>query len=479
MDVSALISKSFSNTLKSNERSQNDNSNFNDFLSKVSSKSNESTNNNTKYVNNSQEKSNYDSNRDNIKNEDSKPISKEVRDSLKEAGVSDKDIDKIKDVKDLKSFIIKKVLSEKKEDGLDISGLLAMLASLLNGKLDKDNIISLKGEINKEIQDVLSNKSGNITSAETQKELLSKTKSQFIHDILTGKEKIDHSSILGKIKKELSSVLNNNTKDLKNISALGKDDILGNVKKEVSLALENNRSNLKDGKDGSKNLLKDITDIHKDLNSNGSEAIVKNKEEKSSNYTGNEEKQSSSDEDFLKSLLSNNGNDKITKVTNFMTQFNSISPNDGDISELEKMVINKNNFNADMIKSLKYMETNNIKDLTIKITPKELGEIAINITMESGVMKATITASNKEAYNLLNTNLQDITNKLQNNDIKIQNLSLNLYNDDTTFYKDGSNRQNSKNEQKSKGIRVIDDISSDNTEIEDMDILNSNVNILA
>lgn len=116
------------------------------------------------------------------------------------------------------------------------------------------------------------------------------------------------------------------------------------------------------------------------------------------------------------------------------TDINELSSNE----TLGKLVINKNTMNTDIIKSIKYMELNNVKDLTVKIMPKELGEVFIKLTMEGGIMKANIGASTKDAYNLLNSNMQLIEDKLQNSGIKVQELSLNIYNEDTTFFKQSS-----------------------------------------
>lgn len=125
------------------------------------------------------------------------------------------------------------------------------------------------------------------------------------------------------------------------------------------------------------------------------------------------------------------------------------------------------------------MEVNDIKNLTVKINPKELGEMVIKITMENGKMKANITANNKEAFNLLNANLQDITDKLQKGTVKIENFSLNLY-EDTTFFsndKDKSRegfKENNKNSVK-ENLKLQNDVIEDTNDVEDL----SNISILA
>jgi flagellar hook-length control protein FliK len=62
--------------------------------------------------------------------------------------------------------------------------------------------------------------------------------------------------------------------------------------------------------------------------------------------------------------------------------------------------------------------------------------------MESGVIKASISAQNKDTYNLLNQNFQDISDKLKSMDIKIQSLDINIYEDSTFFSKDSNQKNN-------------------------------------
>ena len=111
------------------------------------------------------------------------------------------------------------------------------------------------------------------------------------------------------------------------------------------------------------------------------------------------------------------------------------------------------------------MEINNIKDLTVKMNPKELGEITIKLTMESGIMKASISAQNKETFNLLNQNIQDISDKLKNMDIKIQSLDINIYEDSTFFNKESSERNNNGSQNNNQ---------STNMDLEEEDISISN-----
>ncbi|MCS4478075.1 flagellar hook-length control protein FliK [Clostridium botulinum] len=210
-----------------------------------------------------------------------------------------------------------------------------------------------------------------------------------------------------------------------------------------------------------------------------SEPLVLEEETDSSNLKEN----TSKEEKLLKGLLEDKEQgtgEKINKTVNFMSHLK----NSTDINELSsnetlgKLVINKNTMNTDIIKSIKYMELNNVKDLTVKIMPKELGEVFIKLTMEGGIMKANIGASTKDAYNLLNSNMQLIEDKLQNSGIKVQELSLNIYNEDTTFFKQSS--ENGKNSNPSKSENKADLSSMDEIpEEENISAIDGNVNILA
>ncbi|MBU3176405.1 flagellar hook-length control protein FliK [Clostridium estertheticum] len=171
---------------------------------------------------------------------------------------------------------------------------------------------------------------------------------------------------------------------------------------------------------------------------------------------------SSSEEKFLNKLLSGDKDDvKISKAVNFMNQFQTVKTSDATKVLSANLVVDKNNFEADVIKSVKFMEINNIKDLTVKMNPRELGEITIKLTMESGIMKASILAQNKETYNLLNNNASDIQDRLKNMDIKIQSLDINVYEDSTFFNKNSSGNNNNNNGKQDNNSKTNVDIDDD------------------
>lgn len=146
---------------------------------------------------------------------------------------------------------------------------------------------------------------------------------------------------------------------------------------------------------------------------------------------------------FLKQVLGTDNEDD-SKMNSFSLFTSSTVNENSNVSNInDTNVINKDSMVKDVVKNIKYMDVNGVKELVVKIKPKELGEISIKLIHDDGVMKANIKASSKETYSLLSQNLNDIKKYLQDQNIKIQDIELGLYSDDTTFFKDGEFNQNS------------------------------------
>ncbi|MCD3215974.1 flagellar hook-length control protein FliK [Clostridium botulinum C] len=258
------------------------------------------------------------------------------------------------------------------------------------------------------------------------------------------------------------------SKSLEEVNNIGKQDISKNeilqeqIIRTLKSKLFNDDSNNKNVKSTTEKIK---NSLETDLNS---KSLVEN-----NNETKNEFNDENNEEDFLKNLLSRDkskADTKINRLTTFMNDFNKVNNTvSKDIENEVPVNINKNNLVNDFIKSVKYMEQNNVKEMTVKVMPRELGEIVIRLTVENGLMKANITANNKEAYNLLNSKAQELNNSLGNGEIKIQNFTIDIYNGDTTFFsrensKEHRNNSNNSTKGKHEGIQALEDIK-DNEEL--------------
>lgn len=293
--------------------------------------------------------------------------------------------------------------------------------------------------------------------------------------------------------KTTESNSNLNTDNIKNINAhesinsSNAETLQSEVKQIKNLLNENEQvSNLSevsnnDNKEIFNNKMQNI--ISKNVESKEENIDVKNYTSSDSNNSSNNFEESK-DEKILKSIL----NDKdlssttINRNVTFAGTFNNVNALDG-LKEAAKLV-KAEHLAEDIIQSVKYMETNNIKELTVKINPRNLGELSIKVIQEDGVLKAQIKATTKEGYDLLSRNASIINKELSNQNLKIQNVNISL-NNDTTFFKGSSFEGNannfSQNEASNKnaknnvnGALDEDEVLEDN----EAEIIN-NINMLA
>ncbi|MBD5638092.1 flagellar hook-length control protein FliK [Clostridium botulinum] len=429
---------------------------FNEVLNNISSNKNKniSTKQDIK-----QDNKNYLIKDENINNKDNSMMSKlnkediqKIKDKLAEQGFSKEELDSIKSLEDLKNLV------EKIKDAGDLDSFVALVNSILQCLYSGQNV-----KLGKELEqnlDKLKVLLNNLSEGNGNKEQLLMEIKDILGEEFNKLNLTDKNSLDKDLLETFSNKLQTQIEKEPNAE---KVSLLKNIKSEMENIL----------KEESNNKLSVEPKINVD------EPLVLEEETDSSNLKEN----TSKEDKLLKGLLEDkeqSAGEKINKAVNFMSHLK----NSTDINELSSkealgnLVINKNTMNADIIKSIKYMELNNVKDLTVKIMPKELGEVFIKLTMEGGIMKANIGATTKEAYNLLNSNMQLIEDKLQNSGIKVQELSLNIYNEDTTFFKQGNEKGKNSNPSKSgnkENLSSMDEIPEE----ENISTIDGNVNILA
>lgn len=378
--------------------------------------------------------------------------------------------------------------NEDDDENVDIKSLLSIILGCFNGgTIDMDK---LKGELkNLKIPEDIQNDVFDFVSK--------------IQDTLKGKDLTDclKSFSLGQNynsdTKEHDELINKIVDDLKaKVNQVETSDDSGiNQVKNTTLQSEHPNSNEADiGKLlPQQDRLVKADNVNNSASDSGKDFYSSSQEDSYStqNYRNNE-MDSGTDSDsgatpdgsdkFLNDFLSQNKTDnQFSKVTAFMNQFSTPNANAEGLSK-EVPSISQSTFTQDIIQSVKFMDVNNLKELTVKINPKELGEVVISLSMENNIMKANISTANKETYALLNSKLNDINNNLNNQNIKIQNVSVNIY-DDTTYFSgrgnDQGNRQNNKqneedNDKNDENIAINNDLGSKSIETNS----DSNINIL-
>lgn len=206
--------------------------------------------------------------------------------------------------------------------------------------------------------------------------------------------------------------------------------------------------------------------------------VTKNDDDILSKLLGEEITTSNLDEDTLevKNNMNYEENGVFSDVISSLENRNVFT----DKFENEPVTVTKETAPVDIVNNIKYMSRNLIQQLTVKVYPKELGEVTIKLLSEEGIMRADIKATSKETYNLLNSNLEEIKNYLNNENIEIKEVNISLYNEDTTYFS-GQGFQEDNSENNERIFSEIDNYTtSSNVDIEEeIEINDSAVNLLA
>lgn len=193
------------------------------------------------------------------------------------------------------------------------------------------------------------------------------------------------------------------------------------------------------------------------------------------------------EEDILAKLMTMD--EDINKVEDYIVEdtpiFTEVLNSKNDvasslISEVKPVAVSRETVATDVVSNVKYMVKNQVEQLTVKIYPKELGEITIKIISEDGIMKADIKSTSKETYTLLNSNMEEIKKHLSNESLIIKEVNIGLY-EDTTYYS-GQGFSNKFNDERNKENYFVEDNDSINIYKEENEEISeeiSNVNLLA
>ncbi|WP_321835147.1 flagellar hook-length control protein FliK [Clostridium butyricum] len=437
------------------------NSNLN--LSSKSSNSLSSTavNKTSKELNNA-----LDNSKSNSKTSNRKDDFKEVLNSSKSSDENNEKITskdentyegttKLKELKD-KIQELKEKLEENPENTEEVNDIIKSLLTVLNNLLELNNTSEVKPEITTDISNVSLETSGN-----------------------------DSSKVLNQLLELLSSENAKSSFDSESLTSM--KDLLSHIQGQLS----SDESKVSDKmKDGLSDIISKLTDMIDDANNNGKKVLtleeMLNKgysQDQSSNENETNEmfsgkKETSKEDKFLNSLLDDN---KDNSVDNKINLFASRTQNvQGQNTVVRGLTVNKATFTQDLIQDIKYMSTNNLKELTVKVNPGNLGEITIKLIQEDGLMKANLKANSKETTALLSQNLAEIKKELGDQSIKISEVNIDLYNEDTTFFTDGGfggtlSQEQGRDENKgsttdtsrnSLGIQNDEDIFENNAEID-------------
>ncbi len=93
---------------------------------------------------------------------------------------------------------------------------------------------------------------------------------------------------------------------------------------------------------------------------------------------------------------------------------NKIKNDNVNLKQIESNVMD------DSIKAIKHMKTNDIQELTIKLRPKELGDMNIQLLKDGESMRAVVTVFNKDVFDSINKNIADLKQHLELTNVNIK-----------------------------------------------------------
>lgn len=195
------------------------------------------------------------------------------------------------------------------------------------------------------------------------------------------------------------------------------------------------------------------------------------------NLNSNKNRDDSSD--ILEKLAGVNGNKNgnFGQVINKSIDMNKIKNDNVNLKQIESSVMD------DSIKAIKHMKINDIQELTIRLRPKELGDMNIQLLKDNESMKAVVTVFNKDVFDSINKNITDLKQHLELTNVNIKDVSVQMHSDNRstsdTFDKafEQQNRQNNQenmNKQDTNNKRnniVIEDEIKENIDDDRVDLL--------
>lgn len=213
---------------------------------------------------------------------------------------------------------------------------------------------------------------------------------------------------------------------------------VGNVKKEIK-NIHKNSLLIKDNSNTEIKLIEDIkkgleNNLNKESNGSTVENLINNNF-KQIRYV--EDNYLDKDRNILLKISKGNSDTilptkEIEADDNDLNILNNISNLEKnlmeDIADIKPVEIRSSYIVDDIGQAIRYLKNNGIEDLTLKINPKELGELTIKLIKSKGENKVIITSSSNETFKLINENIKDIESHLLNLDIKLSQVSVEIKN---------------------------------------------------
>lgn len=128
-------------------------------------------------------------------------------------------------------------------------------------------------------------------------------------------------------------------------------------------------------------------------------------------------------------------------------------------SNVKTFVINHETLADDLYSTIMHMKNVNLKQLKLKLSPKELGEMTIDISQLENVSKIVLTVSNQDTFNIIKSNLKQILEHLKTSNLISSEASITVQADSSNKESFSTSSGFSSNENKKKKNSLENDLS--------------------
>ncbi|WP_434798863.1 flagellar hook-length control protein FliK [Terrisporobacter vanillatitrophus] len=285
--------------------------------------------------------------------------------------------------------------------------------------------------------------------------------------------------ILNNLKNNLKNeyiTLNNETRKIE----LSDKEI--EVLKKLDSAISNNKDNtISNSKIEENNELfqrNKLDNVELEKNEKFSQLETSNTTDKLNSMRNNElDKESDKELDTLESIL-NGDNDN-----NFILNNNQLANKDmnsiNTTSRQEITTIRQEYIGEDIIKTVKYLKSSGQEEITIKISPRELGDMTIKLVNNQEEASVAIVISKADVFDLVKDNQGEIAKHLKDLNINVKEISVEMKGNTQNNFSSNLNQEFERNNKGSQQGRKKN-ISSADEPIEDIEEveIEDNVNIL-
>ena len=377
-----------------------------------------------------------------------------------------------------------------------LSSISSNSASVKNDNLQGEFLLALVNAIENEEITSLNNEINIDKSLESDIEFESKTelidKNNEIDEKLLELISSLFNSTSQKVNKEINIYLDNNTQIDKYNSDNNAVNNVVNKQEILDIFVENtsDKNNIQEDIQVKKDILGTSLDYYKikDALSN----LIK----QNSNLAIEED-----------AVLYEKGNLTLSNDLEIMSNFRALSIKEDeliikeqdDFSILNNIVMSKNNIiteveskisepksirsqyiSEDFVQVIKYLKENNIEEVSVKMNPKDLGELNIKLIKSNGEERIIVTLGETDTFNLLKDKINDIKAHLNTLDINVKEISVEIKSNNENNFSQNLNQQFNRNNNKQKNSgKYVFDKNNEITEIKEIiEDDNTNINLL-